>query len=225
MMSMPQEQFLQTQASKSYVSSEHGTSMSEERPSPRLASVLPRRRSGLGGSRRIVAKIVGDVAKTLPSDLIANRCSRRLHQLEPDWMALIESLPSEMQDRHRELQQQVISELRGAALLDVAEVNRTLGADSDSETMRLQQASSLLGLPFDDGCAYPRFQFDTENQRLHDVVCAVNKILRANREPWAAASWWFSPHGAIGMPPADLVNTDRASALVDLAKAVTEPAG
>ena len=102
-----------------------------------------------------------------------------------------------------------------------------LGAPaSDTERVRLHRERGwLLGLPGGRGPTYPAFQFDAQRRCVFPEVRAVNEHLGASDDPWGVASWWVSRNDRIEARPVDLVGTERAADLVDIAGAVTEPVG
>ena len=88
-----------------------------------------------------------------------------------------------------------------------------------------RERSWLLGLPWGRGYLYPAFQFDPEKRDVYPAVREVNEALRAADDPWGVASWWISRHARLAARPMDLVGTDRAKEIVEVAAAVTEPVG
>lgn len=75
----------------------------------------------------------------------------------------------------------------------------------------LRRQGFLLGVPDGNRYLYPEFQFDGVERTLRPAAKEVNLALDALGGPWAAASWWVSPHGRLaeGVAPKDLLGTDR----------------
>lgn len=90
---------------------------------------------------------------------------------------------------------------------------------------RLRRRSALLGLPHGNGFLYPAFQVDSQRRVVFPEVRAVNEQLSSADDPWGVASWWVSRHSRLGARPVDLVNTNRADALAEVAGAVVEALG
>ena len=88
-----------------------------------------------------------------------------------------------------------------------------------------RRRSWLLGLPSGGSYVYPAFQFDPRTRDVCAEVRAVNELLRASDDPWGVASWWVSRNARVGARPIELVGTERAAELAELAGAVTEPIG
>lgn len=57
----------------------------------------------------------------------------------------------------------------------------------------LRVAGELIGLPDrNDTHLYPAFQIDHNRHRVHPVVAHANRALRADIDPYGAASWWLT---------------------------------
>ncbi|MGC5321166.1 hypothetical protein ACPXB5_20785 [Micromonospora arida] len=96
--------------------------------------------------------------------------------------------------------------LLAVASYDGAHVRR-LGHDPES--------AALIRL---DG-RYPAFQF-AEDGTVPDVVVRVNRMLRAERDPWGVADWWLSTNAWLDVPPVALLGEDRDDHLLAAAAAV-----
>lgn len=111
----------------------------------------------------------------------------------------------------------------------LAEVRRGLLlqlATYDSTAVRAwADRPDLIRLSADDGSTrWPVFQFRGQPAASADepgepdpLVVRTNSVLRAERDPWGAASWWAYPHACIGVAPVELLGGDRADVLPVLA--------
>lgn len=81
---------------------------------------------------------------------------------------------------------------------------------------------NLLVVEGEHGMYAPMFQLD-EQLELLPAAGEVNAILGTQDDPWGVASWWLTPHAALGAIPADELRTgaeDRVLAAATAAGAV-----
>jgi hypothetical protein len=84
------------------------------------------------------------------------------------------------------------------------------------------EAAGLIGLADPErGDVYPAFQFDADG-RPRPVVQRINRMFRADRDPWAAADWWLGGNSWLGGPPAALLDAGLDDVLEQAAGALME---
>lgn len=89
-----------------------------------------------------------------------------------------------------------------------------------SYTKRLRDSSEVIALKAGRTYVYPHFQFDPEKHHIRPVVAKVNRILRANQDPWGAMAWWMSENPRWGhRRPVDHPDDGR---LAELAGALSD---
>lgn len=111
-------------------------------------------------------------------------------------------------------------------MLDASAVGALLRSPSANPrelASTLRRQGTLLGVPDGNRYLYPEFQFDGVERSLRTAAKEVNLALDAVTGPWAAASWWVSPHARLpeGVAPKDLLGTDREDDLTVLASPVS----
>lgn len=83
------------------------------------------------------------------------------------------------------------------ALATQDEATELIGVDaaaSPPSLDRLRTTGQLIGFPDHDGeYRYPAFQLDPHQRQVHPVVAHANRALRADIDPYGAASWWLTP--------------------------------
>jgi hypothetical protein len=119
----------------------------------------------------------------------------------------------------------------GLPVLDAEQASQFLGSRSQNQRQyaaALRRRGELLGLPRGNRFVYPKFQFDPKRQQVHPVIGVVGQILQAGSDPWAAVSWWTSPHPRLsgGRAPMELLGQpDADTDLPSLARAMVETVG
>ena len=106
------------------------------------------------------------------------------------------------------LSNEMLSEAQAALMLSKGETRPT----------RFQQYRSrswLFGLPSADGTKFPKFQFDTKENDIYEVVRTVNQLFDASRNPWSAATWWLFPNVRLSDCPANLVAKTSAGGCIE----------
>jgi hypothetical protein len=92
---------------------------------------------------------------------------------------------------------------------------------SPEEVPGTEQGQPLVRLRYGpDRVQLPAFQFGPD-RRVRPAVAEVNRLLRAERDPWGVASWWTSRHAWLLEPPADLLGV-QDQLIVEAARAVVE---
>jgi hypothetical protein len=82
--------------------------------------------------------------------------------------------------------------------------------------------TGLIRLRRPDGIeVLPAFQFDRQGAPL-PVVTEINRVLRADQDPWGVADWWLGRNALLGGVPAQLLRRVPDSALLGAARAVPE---
>ncbi|WP_430335898.1 hypothetical protein [Rhodococcus sp. ACT016] len=84
----------------------------------------------------------------------------------------------------------------------------------------LASRPGLIRLEFGPLVRYPAFQFRSD-ARTQELVEEINRILKAQDDPWAIASWWFYPNRSTtdeAMPVEPLDNPSRHDELISLAQ-------
>jgi hypothetical protein len=77
--------------------------------------------------------------------------------------------------------------------------------------------ADLIRLPREDGTEqWPAFQFD-QRGAVPDIVRAINKMLRANEDPWGVADWWLGDNAWLDAVPARLVGRTDDDRLINAA--------
>lgn len=102
---------------------------------------------------------------------------------------------------------QVVRRVRAALLRRLMTLD--LGEAADALGVRPRELGGIphvIGLPTEDGFRYPSFQFDAPRRRIRPIVAYCNQLLRPERDPWGAASWWVSDHDWLGQPPLTLLD-------------------
>ena len=125
------------------------------------------------------------------------------------------------------LKGEAIRSIWSETMLRSSDAARALGVKpTNREKVRRYRArSTLLGLPSGNGFLYPAFQFEHDRRAVFEEVAAVNVLLNAAEDPWGVASWWFGEHDRLSCRPIELVGSERATDLVAVAGAVSEPVG
>lgn len=160
------------------------------------------------------------------------------------WMSMLtassqiaQHLGGEPRDVHQKLIHAVIDQavIQGQAvqaiwqeqMLRSGAAAEALGANKDNREIvrRARTQSALLGLPQANRYLYPVFQFDFERRQIFPEVAEVNRHLDAAGDPWGVASWWIGRHDRLGVRPIDLVATERAHELREVADALFDPIG
>ena len=112
-------------------------------------------------------------------------------------------------------------------MLESREVAVAIGVkQTNREKVRqFRNRSWIVGLPSGRGYLYPAFQFDLSRREVFPEVRAANVELSANSDPWGAASWWITENARLRECPIDLVGTEKALDVIDVAGAVSEQIG
>jgi hypothetical protein len=97
--------------------------------------------------------------------------------------------------RHPMLRSSALASLLGSSAANPREFARAL-----------RQGSEVVALPRRGRYLVPAFQIDRGRRELWPIVVEVNRLLGAADDPWAVASWWFTPDPHLGQPPAELVS-------------------
>jgi hypothetical protein len=88
-----------------------------------------------------------------------------------------------------------------------------VAASDQLEALRSQ--GDTLALYIDGQFAFPAFQFG--DARARNLTGRVNRALRADKDPWGTAAWWFQRDGRISSAPVDLLQGEtRDSELLRL---------
>jgi len=108
-------------------------------------------------------------------------------------------------------------------LLATSAVSVLLGSKSKNPRQyanKLRLRSEIVGVPHQNQYLFPLFQFDAASQAVWPAAREVNVLLDAAHDPWGVASWWVTPHGALGgRAPKDLLGNEAEQAvLVELAR-------
>lgn len=98
----------------------------------------------------------------------------------------------------RHVQAAILRDLASASNVEIAELGH-------GTLERWVARGDLIALPSARGPRYPAFQIDRGQRRIWPVVAYCNQRLRANRDPWGAASWWITHHEWLSRPPLELV--------------------
>jgi hypothetical protein len=109
-----------------------------------------------------------------------------------------------------EMLRQAKERLLGAAMYSAGDV-RAQGQDPG--------AAGLIRLRRDGDVLLPAFQFDRAGVPL-PVVVEVNRILRADTDPWGVADWWLGRDPWLGAVPSALIGQVPDATLVSAARAV-----
>lgn len=113
--------------------------------------------------------------------------------------------------------------------LEAAQVAEVLGSSSRNPREFVRQVrgrSSVLAVRLGNRYVFPAFQFNTARHEIWPLVAEVNALLGARDEPWAAASFWFSPNPDLDARPADLVaDGDRSEEIRQAARRDIAPVG
>ena len=89
---------------------------------------------------------------------------------------------------------------------------------------RWRSEGKIFGIPRQRRRLFPRFQFDEERGRPKAVIAATLAALGDTVGPWQTAIWFTSENGWLnGRRPVDVLDRDP-DAVVDAARAVSDPA-
>lgn len=114
-------------------------------------------------------------------------------------------------------------------MFEAGRVAAALGSSSRNPREFARQARSRPGtiaLRRGNRFVFPSFQFNEGRQEIWPIVAEVNTLLDASAEPWAVASFWFTPDAYLGARPADLVaDPTRADDIRHAARRELAPVG
>lgn len=114
-------------------------------------------------------------------------------------------------------------------MFEASRVAAALGSSSRNPREFARQVRGrpgLVSLRRGNRFVFPSFQFNEGRQEIWPVVAEVNTVLDASAEPWAVASFWFTPDAYLGARPADLVaDPARADDIRQAARRELAPVG
>lgn len=86
---------------------------------------------------------------------------------------------------------------------------RLLGSSSHNTrefASSVRRRGDVVALPHGNRYVFPAFQVNPARGEVWPIVAEINRTLGAVDNPWAAASFWFTPDSYLGRAPADLVS-------------------
>ena len=111
-------------------------------------------------------------------------------------------------------------------LLSPVEFGQLIGSnetDAPEKAALMRERGEIIAVPSAGGYSFPAFQVDPVRRRVWPIVIEINEALDAKRDPWGAASWWYSVDPRLGVEPYLLLGTERQHELVVAAKLAVAP--
>jgi hypothetical protein len=101
-------------------------------------------------------------------------------------------------DKEVEFRKKMIKRLECLKSSDVGRILYPTSKEARSSVAKRRESGELIGLKTSRDYNYPKFQFDTSMNRIHDVVAYANSVMGADTDPWGVADWWGTPSAVLG---------------------------
>ncbi|HEY8869201.1 MAG TPA: hypothetical protein VIM30_07395 [Candidatus Limnocylindrales bacterium] len=112
---------------------------------------------------------------------------------------------------------------------EASRVAEALGSSSKNPrefARQVRNRPGMVALRYGNRYVFPAFQFNEGRKEVWPIAAEVNILLGASEQPWAVASFWFSPDAHLGARPADVVaDPARADDIRQAARRELAPVG